>query len=29
MPITERFYGMKEFAFEDADGYTITAAEKM
>ena len=29
MPVTEQFYGMKEFAFEDADGYTITIAEKM
>ena len=29
MPITEQFYGMKEFAFEDVDGYTITIAEKM
>jgi uncharacterized glyoxalase superfamily protein PhnB len=25
----EQFYGMKEFAFEDQDGYTITIAEKM
>jgi uncharacterized glyoxalase superfamily protein PhnB len=29
MPVTEQFYGMKEFAFEDQDGYTITIAEKM
>jgi uncharacterized glyoxalase superfamily protein PhnB len=29
MPVTEQFYGMKEFAFEDPDGYTITIAEKM
>ncbi len=29
MPVTEQFYGMKEFAFEDRDGYTITIAEKM
>jgi len=29
MPVTEQFYGMKEFAFEDVDGYTITIAEKM
>ncbi len=29
MPVTEQFYGMREFAFEDADGYTITIAEKM
>ncbi len=27
MPVTEQFYGMKEFAFEDQDGYTITIAE--
>ena len=29
MPITNQFYGMKEFAFEDVDGYTITIAQKM
>lgn len=29
MPVTEQFYGMKEFAFEDGDGYTITIAERM
>jgi len=29
MPVTEQFYGMKEFAFEDADGYTITIAERI
>ena len=29
MPVTEQFYGMKEFAFEDGDGYTITIAEKI
>ena len=29
MAITEQFYGMREFAFEDQDGYTITIAEKM
>jgi lactoylglutathione lyase len=29
MAVTEQFYGMKEFAFEDLDGYTITVAEKM
>jgi lactoylglutathione lyase len=28
MPITEQFYGMREFAFEDQDGYTITIAQK-
>jgi lactoylglutathione lyase len=29
MPVTEQFYGMKEFAFEDSDGYTITIAQKV
>jgi uncharacterized glyoxalase superfamily protein PhnB len=29
MPITDQFYGMKEFAFEDSDGYTITIAQKI
>jgi uncharacterized glyoxalase superfamily protein PhnB len=29
MPVTEQFYGMKEFAFEDGDGYTVTIAERM
>ncbi len=29
MPVTEQFYGMKEFAFGDPDGYTITIAEKI
>ena len=29
MPVTEQFYGMREFAFEDVDGYTITIAQKM
>jgi len=28
MPVTDQFYGMKEFAFEDEDGYTITIAQK-
>lgn len=28
MPVTDQFYGMKEFAFEDSDGYTITIAQK-
>src|SRR5437667_3973599 len=28
MDVTEQFYGMREFAFEDQDGYTITIAEK-
>jgi uncharacterized glyoxalase superfamily protein PhnB len=29
MPVAEQFYGMREFAFEDEDGYTITIAEKI
>ena len=29
MPVTDQFYGTKEFAFEDGDGYTITIAQKM
>jgi lactoylglutathione lyase len=29
MPVTDQFYGMREFAFEDPDGYTITIAEKI
>jgi uncharacterized glyoxalase superfamily protein PhnB len=29
MPVTDQFYGMKEFAFEDLDGYTVTIAEKI
>jgi uncharacterized glyoxalase superfamily protein PhnB len=29
MPVTDQFYGMREFGFEDSDGYTITIAQKM
>ena len=29
MPVTDQFYSMREFAFEDVDGYTITIAQKM
>ena len=29
MPVTDQFYGMREFAFEDVDGYTITIAQKL
>ena len=29
MPVTEQFYGMREFGFEDPEGYTITIAERM
>jgi uncharacterized glyoxalase superfamily protein PhnB len=29
IPVTDQFYGMREFAFEDVDGYTITIAQKI
>jgi lactoylglutathione lyase len=29
MPVTEQFYGMQEFAFEDTDGYTITISQRV
>jgi lactoylglutathione lyase len=29
MPIVTQFYGMREFAIEDLDGYVITFAERM
>lgn len=29
MPVIEQFYGMREFAFEDVDGYTVTIAERI
>ncbi len=29
MPLQEMFYGMKEFAFLDPDGYIVTIAEKI
>lgn len=29
MPVKDQFYGMREFAFEDPDGYTITIAQKL
>jgi uncharacterized glyoxalase superfamily protein PhnB len=29
MPIVTQFYGMREFAFEDPDGYIITLAERV
>ncbi len=29
MPMKEQFYGMKEFAFEDPEGWVITIAEKI
>ena len=28
MPIVTQFYGMREFAIEDPDGYVITFAER-
>ena len=28
MPITTQFYGMREFAIEDPDGYVLTFAER-
>ena len=28
MPLVTQFYGMREFAFEDPDGYVITFAER-
>jgi uncharacterized glyoxalase superfamily protein PhnB len=29
MPLKEQFYGMREFAFEDPEGWIITIAEKL
>jgi lactoylglutathione lyase len=29
MAVTDQFYGMREFAIEDGDGYTITIAQKI
>jgi lactoylglutathione lyase len=29
MPVTDQFYGMREFAVEDEDGYTITVAQRL
>jgi uncharacterized glyoxalase superfamily protein PhnB len=29
MPIVTQFYGVREFAFEDPDGYVITLAERL
>jgi uncharacterized glyoxalase superfamily protein PhnB len=28
MPIATQFYGMREFAIEDPDGYVLTFAER-
>jgi len=29
MPLKEQFYGMREFAFEDPEGWVVTVAERM
>jgi uncharacterized glyoxalase superfamily protein PhnB len=29
MPLKEQFYGMREFAFEDPEGWGITIAERI
>ena len=29
MPVRDQFYGIREFAFEDVDGYTITIAQRI
>jgi uncharacterized glyoxalase superfamily protein PhnB len=29
MPLKEQFYGMREFAFEDNEGWIVTIAERM
>ena len=29
MPLKEQFYGMREFAFEDLEGWVITVAERI
>jgi hypothetical protein len=29
MPLVTQFYGLREFAIEDPDGYTITFAERV
>jgi uncharacterized glyoxalase superfamily protein PhnB len=29
MPLKEQFYGMREFAFEDPEGWVVTIAEKI
>jgi uncharacterized glyoxalase superfamily protein PhnB len=29
MPLKEQFYGMREFAFEDPEGWVVTIAERM
>jgi uncharacterized glyoxalase superfamily protein PhnB len=29
MPLKDQFYGMREFAFEDPEGWVVTVAEKI
>ena len=29
MPLKDKFYGMREFAFEDPEGWVVTIAEKL
>jgi uncharacterized glyoxalase superfamily protein PhnB len=29
MPLKQQFYGMREFAFEDPEGWTVTIAERV
>jgi uncharacterized glyoxalase superfamily protein PhnB len=29
MPLKQQFYGMREFAFEDPEGWVVTVAEKV
>ena len=29
MPVKDQFYGMREFAFEDPEGWIITIAERI
>jgi uncharacterized glyoxalase superfamily protein PhnB len=29
MPLKEQFYGMREFAFEDPEGWVVTIAERV
>jgi uncharacterized glyoxalase superfamily protein PhnB len=29
MPLKQQFYGMREFAFEDPEGWVVTIAERM
>ena len=29
MPLKQQFYGMREFAFEDPEGWMVTVAERI